>query len=65
MVLEIDVETQCKHIVVAGEIAAVAEALVSGELHFLLHLLMLIEGVEVSHVEMHLVGEVDHSTATY
>ena len=60
--LEVDVETYSEDIVVASVVGAIVGALLGCELNFLACLLVLIEGVEVSHVQVHLLVDVINTT---
>ena len=56
--LDVEVYAHCKHVVVAGVVGAVVDALVGAQGHGLARLLVLVEGVEISHVEMCLLADV-------
>ena len=62
LLLEVDVETNCEDVVVTGIVRRVVPAYVCCELYRFGSLLVLIEGVEVSHVQVHLLIDVINTT---
>ena len=62
LLLEVDVETNCEDVVVTGIVRRVVQASVCCELYRFGSLLVLIECVEVSHVEIHLLVDVINTT---
>ena len=63
--LEMDVETHAEDVVVAGIVGRVVDACLSIESHALAGLLVIVEGVEIGHVEIHLLVDVVNTADGY
>ena len=63
--LEMDVETHAEDVVVASIVGRVVDACLSIESHALAGLLVIVEGVEIGHVEIHLLVDVVNTADGY